>query len=235
MNNIEIPNWFSDSSDLIKEYIKSVMIPDDFILDEETKKQKNIITETAKQDDDDVECGYRDEVAEGTYSCDFAYFLEKYEQFFPDRVIDYSNIYDAMWETESEEIDLFHEFLYRASHELCRRTAVSQNLYAPLAFEIILHILQRRYDEGLVLYRVLLSPIFYSFEKASFASTLGKTGGRPSHPHKDEAIKIAGSLIEKKMNGGIDSITSKVFQNLESKYSDNPSLATVKRWIKPLL
>ncbi len=38
MNNIEIPNWFSDSSDLIEEYIKSKMIPDDFILDEETKK-----------------------------------------------------------------------------------------------------------------------------------------------------------------------------------------------------
>lgn len=207
------------------------IVPREFIQSDEYKRHVAALNEIYDMDEGEVNNGYIESVAGDTFDNDCEYFFRKYEEFFINETVNYSEIYTSIWNDTGYKEGTFHHFLNLCALELCRRIRVSKLLFFPLAFEIILHIVQERNDEAFALYMIMFYPIRYAEDKANFASKLGKSGGRPTHEHKDETISIAKGVIEKNPQMGVDVICAIVYQEIHSKYTNPPSLASVRRWV----
>jgi len=221
--------WFKDSSGVIGEFSK--VIPKGFIQSNEYKRHIAALNEINKIDEDEVNNGFIESIAGDTFDNDCEYFFSKYEKFFPGELVDYSDVYSSLWDESNYKDGSFYHFLNLCAEELCRRLRVSKLLFFPLAFEIILHIIQERSDEAFALYMIMLYPIRYAEDKANFASRLGKSGGRPIHEHKAETIEIAQKIIQENKIMNVDAISSIVYKEIYDKYNNPPSLASIRRWV----
>ncbi|MFI8417731.1 hypothetical protein ACQKDS_14850 [Serratia sp. NPDC078593] len=221
--------WFKDSTKLVEEF--NEIVPREFIKSDEYKRHVTALNEVYDIDENEVNNGFIESIAGDTFDKDCEYFFRKYEEFFIKETVNYSEVYSSIWNNVGYKEGTFCHFLNLSAVELCRRLRVSKLLFFPLAFEIILHVIQERNDEAFALYMIMFYPIRYAEDKANFASKLGKTGGRPTHEHKEETISIAKGIIEKNPNMSVDAVCAIVYQEIYSKYTKPPSLASVRRWV----
>lgn len=80
-------------------------------------------------------------------------------------------------------------------------------------------------------YMPLLSIAISHVEMKESYILAGKKGGRPKNPRKKEAIEIAKEKWEQADYLSIASVSTAVKHQLEKKYTDAPSLPTIKKWI----
>ena len=221
--------WFNDSTELVEKF--NEIVPREFIQSEEYKRHVAALNDIYEMDEGEINNGFIESIAGDTFDNDCEYFFGKYETFFQGESVDYSCVYESIWTSSNYKDGDFHHFLNLCALELCRRLRVSKQLFFPLAFEIILHIVQERNDEAFALYMIMFYPLRYAEDKANFASRLGKSGGRPTHEHKAETIKIAKKVIQENKNMSVDAICSVVYTEVYGKYNNPPSLASVRRWV----
>jgi hypothetical protein len=221
--------WFKDSTEQVQN--KNKIVPREFIQSDGYKRHVAALNEIYDMDESEIDNGFIESISGDTFDNDCEYFIGKYEKYFPGEQIDYSDIYASIWEDQKVKEGSFYHFLNSCAFELCRRLRVSKKLFFPLAFEIILHIVQERNDEAFSLYMIMLYPVRYAEDKANFASRLGKSGGRPTHEHKAETIRIAKKVIQENPRMSVDAICSIVYKDIYDRYNNPPSLASVRRWV----
>nr|ELR5225885.1 hypothetical protein [Providencia rettgeri] len=235
-------NWFDDEQENIKELKGWSDITDDFYEEKTTIKHRDIIERIKNIDDIEESENWKRNVLSDMFEHDYDYIQSKLEMYFPN----YGNynayeLYKYLYVGNSYNNGTIEEFCFEAARVLCNRQRVSQGLFLPLALEIVIHIINDRFNDALNLYVILAYPHFAAEIFGNFESDLGRKGGRPKHIHKDEAIKIIKLVLNENPFENIDTLTANVFQELNKKYNDPPSLSTIKRWVrqsirhKPLL
>lgn len=123
------------------------------------------------------------------------------------------------------------KFIFQESNRYIHAYGLSTFGYSPTWISCIYFILKNNDEIAEYLYATTLLPLVYSNEIKNIPSLLGSKGGRPEHPRKEEALKIARERWEKIPYASISSVASYVKSKLEEKYTDAPKLPSIKSWL----
>ncbi|WP_330983226.1 MULTISPECIES: hypothetical protein [Enterobacterales] len=123
-----------------------------------------------------------------------------------------------------------NKYISEACSEFCDNLTISKKMFNPLIKHIILLIISDNYDDAYSLFRIAMYPYTLADETMMAPVKIGKTGGRPEHHRKAEALQIARDRMTR-THGTPSEIANHVFGELSKRHTDNPSFSSIREWV----
>lgn len=122
-------------------------------------------------------------------------------------------------------------YLGECSQRVCDDLSCSFNLYGVVAFSALWFIAVEDFHVASGYIKICFQPITSMMRINDIPRQAGKLGGRPEHPLKAEAIKIAKHKWKAMDYASLSIVASAVKHQLEKTYKAAPSLSAIKKWI----
>ncbi|MCB5320077.1 MULTISPECIES: hypothetical protein [Yersinia] len=123
-------------------------------------------------------------------------------------------------------------YLSYCSKWMCESFGVSFQVYGASAFAAIWFIAKGEQFKASQYLIMCMQPILSVMRIGDISKERGKLGGRPEHPRKSEAIKIARQKWNVMEYASLNIVATAVKHHLDNKYKDSPSLPAIKKWLK---
>jgi hypothetical protein len=130
-----------------------------------------------------------------------------------------------------ERPESFVGYLVMSSEILCEELGASYLLHGISAFCTLYFVAKKELAKASQFLAVLLQPLMTAMRIEDVPKDAGRMGGRPEHPRKEEALKIARQKWEQMEYASINVVATTVKHILEKKYTDSPSLPAIKKWL----
>ncbi|CAI2472327.1 hypothetical protein [Serratia proteamaculans] len=115
--------------------------------------------------------------------------------------------------------------------KLCNGLGVSDRAFLDVMIMSIIHLIKGDKLQAQALIKATLSHMVGVLMLSEAAREIGKSGGRPEHKRKTEAIELAKKRWEQMPRASLSSVATYVKSKLESKYTDAPKLPSIKAWL----
>jgi hypothetical protein len=123
-------------------------------------------------------------------------------------------------------------YLVKCTERVCEDLSCSFNLYGAVAFSALWFIAVEDFHIASNYIKICFQPITSMMRIIDVPRQAGKLGGRPEHPLKTEAIKLAQHKWSSMDYASLNIVATAVKHQLEIKYKNPPSLPAIKKWIK---
>lgn len=152
---------------------------------------------------------------------------------------------EILKEHEKERAELingYHVISLRIAYfsfGLCSGRMLPISLFGPLGITIANHMINNEDERGIEIYQLfytaiwqIASNIVIDDEIPSLVSRdIGRQGGRPEHPRKNEAITLANKFLLGNKSLSICDVAEDIFIEFKKKYNDYPKLPTIRKWL----
>lgn len=115
---------------------------------------------------------------------------------------------------------------------MCESFGVSFQVYGASAFASIWFIAKGEQFKASQYLIMCMQPMLSVMRIRDISKDRGKLGGRPEHPRKVEAMKIARQKWDVMEYASLNIVATAVKHHLDNKFKDSPSLPAIKKWLK---
>lgn len=122
-------------------------------------------------------------------------------------------------------------YLCMSTRSVCNKIGISFDAYGVNIFCSLYYIIKGLDEISYSFFSAVVQPILSALRIEMVHREAGKLGGRPEHPRKAEALKIARERWEKIPYATITSVATYIKSKLEEKYTDAPKLPSIKAWL----
>lgn len=116
--------------------------------------------------------------------------------------------------------------------KLCNGLGVSDRAFLDVMIMSIIHLIKGERLQAQALIKATMSHMVGVLLLSDAPREIGRSGGRPEHKRKAEAIEMAQKRWEQMPRASLSSVATYVKSKLESKYTDTPKLPSIKAWLK---
>ncbi|ATF52660.1 hypothetical protein [Morganella morganii] len=122
-------------------------------------------------------------------------------------------------------------YLCLSTKSVCDEIGLSFQTYGMSIFCSLYYIMKKFDHISYEFFLVVVQPILTAMRLEDVPKEIGKMGGRPEHPRKEEALKTAMERWSKIPYASLSSVATYVKSKLEEKYTDAPKLPSIKSWL----
>ncbi|AHE72683.1 hypothetical protein M942_05935 [Enterobacter ludwigii] len=125
----------------------------------------------------------------------------------------------------------FFEYLSHCAERMCEDLGCSFKLYGTVAFSALWFTAKGDVKKAGKFVIICFQPITSAMRISDVPKDAGRLGGRPEHPLKAEAVKLAKHKWSNMEYASLNIVATAVKHQLEMKYKSPPSLPAIKKWI----